>query len=150
MRTLTGNMFIVPNRLFKFKELKNPNENGFDDELYTRQYRNFPKITFQDNDLMVEFWATSQECQNWHCHDWDDLGEEQLMGRLPQHLPLRVLQNIKEGDELVLHFQANNAQVPYEYELKLRATQLGYRYERFGPFQETLEGLVRRATERAA
>jgi len=150
VRTLTGNFFLVPNRLFKFEELKNPNENGFDDELYTRRYRNFPGIEFQDNDLMVEFWAIGPECQNWHCHDWSELGEKELMGRLPQHIPLRVLQNLKEGDEIVLHFRANNAKEPYEYELKLRATQLEYRYARFGTFEETLAMLARRAEERAA
>jgi len=150
MRTLTGNMFLVPNRLFKFKELKNDDGNGNDDGLFTRRYNNLTGMSYQDDDLMVEFWATNEQCQNWHCHDWSELGEEEIMGRLPNHLPLRVLQNLKEGDEITLHFRANNAKVPYEYELRLTARQIGFRYERFGAFEETLAGLVRRATERAA
>ena len=150
MRTLDGNFFIVPNRLFRYAELRNEDENGNDDGLFTRKYGNITGLDYQDDDLMVEFWATSPQCENWHCHEWNELGKEEVMGRLPNHLPARLLAGVKEGDEIVLHFRANNAETPYSYELRLTAHQLGYRYERFGSFEETLAGLLRRATERAA
>lgn len=61
-----------------------------------------------------------------------------------EDLPLQLVQNLKEGDVLDLHI--NDVKVAnkiVDFTLHVKAQQLGYRYQSFGTFEETLQQVIR-------
>ena len=85
-----------------------------------------PLPSMSDDQVVVQVWACSPNCDNWGSHRWE--GE-----RLPwtSYLPLESLKGLKEGDTLRV---LNPAGEPADLEV----SQLGFRYRRFGTFEETL------------
>lgn len=61
-----------------------------------------------------------------------------------EDLPLQLVQNLKEGDVLDLHINdVNVGDKIVDLTIHVKAQQLGYRYQRFGTFEETLQQVIR-------
>ena len=122
---ITEDMFIIPNMpediLFQIKEsLPEMADN------YIKRIENLIGNPVDIKESMVQIWVTSPDSDNW-----TDNGHPELKERFTKYLPASVLKDVKEGD--VLHFNLENKQV------ELKANQLGYRYARFGKFEEVYE-----------
>lgn len=122
MSTIHGNIFIVPNRASRLEDwLAQSTRESFKISL--------SNIGLKPEGKLVQVWYTSQDCDNWTSHKWSENPE--FFGGLPRHLPEHLLEGVKEGDEIVLHFG--------EKELRLTAAQKAHRYARFGTFEETFK-----------
>ena len=97
-----------------------------------------------DNDAMVQIWITDDDHDNLTAHMGDDVRKE-LYGKtydeykynkcIPGYCPARLLENKKEGDHVTFTFPTG---VTVECEL----CQLGYRYRRWGRFEEAFNHVV--------
>ena len=124
MSTIYGNIFIVPNRAGNLEDwLAQSTRESFKISL--------ENIGLKPEGKLVQVWYTSQDCDNWTSHHWDSNPEFFGAHGLPTRLPEQVLEGVKEGDEIVLHFGGK--------ELRLTAAQKSHRYARFGTFEETFK-----------
>ena len=119
---IIGDMFIVPNMpediLFQINESL-PSMAAD----YIKRIENLTGKKVDIKESMVQIWVTSPDSDNWTDH-----GHPELKERFTKYLPASVLKDVKEGD--VLHFNLENKQI------ELKANQLGYRYARFGKFED--------------
>ena len=97
-----------------------------------------------DNDAMVQIWITDEAHDNLTAHMGDDVRKE-LYGKtydeykynkcVPGYCPARLLGGKKEGDTVTFTFPTG---VTVECEL----CQLGYRYRRWGRFEDAFNHVV--------
>ena len=95
----------------------------------------FPEQSFQDAFKALE------ELRNSHNNLSKDEYEEKLEEvkkllpkfRFPPYLPLKVLENLNEGESIRLTINGKT--------IELVAKQLDYRYRRFGSFQEVIQDI---------
>jgi hypothetical protein len=124
MSTIRGNIFIVPNRACQL-------EDWFAQSTRDSFRKSLSNLGLKPEGKLVQVWYTSQDCENWTSHRWPENPEFFGAHGLPERLPESLLEGVKEGDEISLHFG--------EKTLRLTATQKSYRYARFGTFEETFE-----------
>ena len=91
-------------------------------------------VKLDDSDLLVETWTLNPELgtegtNNFECHGVNRTGE-----RFPWCAPVKMFSGKKEGD--VVSFSGTLG----EFQVTLK--QQGYRYQRFGNFEEVLNLLV--------
>lgn len=105
---------------------------------------NGEKVDFKTNDPIVQIWWTGSGSENWGAHGLP----EELCGSAPDatydeclerdfmidNLPYRLIKDLKEGDTLSVEINGHVVEVV--------ANQLGYRYKRFGTFEEVLSKLI--------
>lgn len=82
---IEGDLFIVPNNLMYAKSRW--------DMKYLEHQLN---TKFQADDVLVQVWATSAECEDW------ENGHPAIQGNFPTHLLYRMLKEKMEGDTLNL------------------------------------------------
>jgi hypothetical protein len=127
-QVISGNVFIIPNMLFKPSS-----ESEFHVEQFNRSTK--PRIekvvgrSVSEDEVYVQVWAydPNDNNSNWADHSWP--GKE--ITRFPQYLPLKELEGLKEGETIVLNSE--------NFEISLTANQLGTRYRSFGRFEEVLK-----------
>ena len=125
---IKGNIFIIPNMLFKPSS-----ESEFHVEQFNRSIK--PKIEavvgreVSTDEVYVQVWAfdPSDNNSNWADHSWP--GEE--ITRFPHYLPYKELEGLKEGETIKLESE--------NFVISLTADQLGTRYRKFGRFEEVLK-----------
>ena len=121
--TIQGSVFIVPSPYRTFGQL--PRSTQVD------VLRSLENVGLTPNGKLVRVWYSSAECDNWRSHRWKENPEFFGCWGLPDMLPESVLAGVDENDEIVLTFG--------DKELRLTAAQKGYRYRRFGTFEEVFE-----------
>ncbi len=127
-QVISGNVFIIPNMLFKPSS-----ESEFHVEQFNRSTK--PRIekvvgrSVSEDEVYVQVWAydPNDNNSNWADHSWP--GKE--ITRFPHYLPLKELEGLKEGETIVLNSE--------NFEISLTANQLGTRYRSFGRFEEVLK-----------
>jgi hypothetical protein len=127
---LTGCMFIIPNHLTRIVEATTTTQKDWERRL---KWANIE--AHHEEDLLVQVWWTSEECDNWRSHNWKSYPE--LFGNIPDHLPVTLFAGKKEGDKIAFRL----GEIQAEVELR----QLGFRYEWAGPFEKVLERLLEKA-----
>ena len=127
-------IFIVPNRLKPVREMKIVE--FYRDRL--KKIEAFYGLTLDDNELMVEFWATdrSDRSGNSNLNDHGYVTKGGNLYRFPTYIPLSLIRDKQEGDIL----RIDGAQGAFT----LQCLQKPYRYSRFGKFEEVLSGLLSR------
>lgn len=127
-QVISGNIFIIPNMLFKPSS-----ESEFHVDQFNRSMK--PRIEkivgreVSENEVYVQVWAfdPNDNDSNWSDHSWP--GEE--ITRFPHYLPYKELEGLKEGEKITLESES--------FKVSLTADQLGTRYRRFGRFEEVLK-----------
>ena len=132
-KIVKGDIFIIPNGKVNI-------ENFFRPEVKKQQFTKATGYKINDDDEMVQVWVTSEGIDNWQCHrGW--LEECQLKEEggfhdlFPGYFPVRVLENLTEGDVLECIPQGGDVKI------ELTCRQKDYRYSRFGTFEECLRNL---------
>ncbi len=129
MKTIIGNLFIVPNRASSI-------DNWMAKSTRTSMRRSLANVGLQPSDEpLVQVWYISDDCENWGSAKWDENPEFFGSWGIPTYLPASVLKGVKEGDEITLHWTGDGDR----RELRLTAAQNDFRYKRFGSFEEVLE-----------
>ena len=128
-------MFIIPNSLRREKiELEDSKVASYFWDQYERKAaRYFGEEAARRNKserILAQVWICSKESDNWADHGCPIDGEHFV-----QNLPVEIIRGMKEGDTIELDLPEHNAI------LRLTAKQQGYRYERFGKFEDVLKRL---------
>ena len=104
----------------------------------------------KDEDIMLQVWITSEQCENWNDHQggfqkvlgllttikWEDSREGLLLGYFPTYYPATIFAGKKEGDEVTLNCPE------YGVQIVLTCRQKNYRYSMFGRFEEVFRKVV--------
>ena len=139
MKTAEIIAFIIPNASVKFEE-------GMSQSIVARAKR-LMDVDIKVGDQLVELWFAPKEKteagDNLASHYWcfqsllgieepEDKGAGRMLGYFPQYLPKSLFMGVKEGDKRTFDCP--------EYEAKIEVTfqQQGYRYQRFGNFEDVL------------
>ena len=148
-KTVIGDFFIIPNdKVDQFQPFNKPFFDQFEG--------------VNEQGPFVQIWAANDECDNFQAN-WKDYlpligidtpdsegsvkdakGQTHHFGKFtfPLYLPLYMLEGIKDGDQLTLTWKNQNGVSKYdEVEFILTASQLKYRYNHLGNFEETLKRL---------
>lgn len=126
----TGEVFIIPNRAFKVKELLF----GKDRAEQIAKANNLP---YNEEDIFCEIWIVGTgDCatDNLGCHG-TIIGDDYL-NPIWSSVPVELLKNVKEGDTVKISLPTQSGDV---LECTLRANQGGYRYSHRAPFERCLE-----------
>lgn len=139
------NCFIIPNRATKFKDIVLGSEKI---RLLTTCTVIGVPCSNDPDEIWVQVWISgnNKENDNYTDHTYPEEEREALqipkwakkpddVVFAPHHLPLSVLKHVKEGTTL---------EFTGWYGTKVRMTfkQKGYRYERFGNFEDVLQHVV--------
>ena len=97
-KIVKGDIFIIPNGKVNIEKFFRP----------AAEKQQFSKATgykINDDDEMVQVWVTSEGIDNWQCHrGWLEecqlKEEEGFRDLFPGYFPVRVLENLTEGDIL--------------------------------------------------
>ena len=146
-KIVKGEAFIIPNPTDKLSSFCEP-------EWLAEKCERLLGVKAEPEDEMIQVWVVSEKCDNWSCtfggfqkeinskfptlvESWKKSKEEQketrLLGYFPGYIPKRLFCGKKEGD--VVTFTCPE----YNVEIILTCNQLGYRYNRFGRFEEVFE-----------
>ena len=141
-KIVKGDIFIIPNAAEKIKSFDPVSSNWVREKLKKQL-----GIEIQPEEKLIQVWIKSPESDNWGdayggfqktanvpFDEEDESRENKLMGYFTPFLPLRYLQNKKEGDTIELTSPAYGG-----VKIELTCKQIGNRYERFGRFEEALE-----------
>jgi hypothetical protein len=93
-KIITGNLMIVPRNDQKGLDISKE-----------KMRKNARKEEAADDAVWLEVWAYSKESQNWYRNGNKELDDNKENHRFPKHLPIALLQKIKEKDVLVFHWQ---------------------------------------------
>ena len=140
MKKLEGDVFIIPNSLLGPKSVLT--QTSKDILCKTNEF-----FGFDPESPLVQIWATGMDVDNWGSHrSPKEIGEEaekeirnisgKRAGYFLDYLPAALFEGKKEGDTVT--FQIKDTSV------SLTLRQKGYRYRRFGSFEETLSLLETR------
>lgn len=132
MTVVNGFMFIIPNLSFT---LGDDIAESTKDSI-RRSLTNIG-IEVADDEELVQLWYHNEACDNWCCHQWKEFPQFFGANGLPEHLPLRMLEGITEGDILKMPFVGGIS-------IQVRAAQLEGRYARFGRFEDVLLKVLRK------
>ena len=142
-----GDIFIIPNEAIMF------NAFGHSKEWLGLKLEKHLGITPGEYEKLVHMWITSEKASNWdhpgglqeeigiEYNMLDESKNNRLMGYFPSRLPESILQGKKEGDIIRLHHKE------YDIDIELTCKQQGYRYQRFGTFEQVLEYVLEVAFE---
>ena len=143
--TIKSDIFIVPNSSFKVTE---KTFEWVRADLYEIYSANKLDGEFKDQSW-VQIWIATRENEdsNWTDHTID--GYEELSGWRPiaQYLPKSIFNGHKEGDVISIILpicksmelaENSYADMRARVKVELCLKQQGYRYERFGKFEEVL------------
>lgn len=145
-------IFVIPNSAGKVSDF-------FDPEQVIRNATEVCEangITFDpENDYLIETWYHSKQlgCDNIPDHNIyfeDEEGNKWILGsNCGRYLPAKLFEGHKEGDTITIklpmwltkNYSENSEDVIAEINLTLQ--QQGYRYQRFGDFEEVVEYVIR-------
>lgn len=139
--------FIIPNPLTKV--------NTMFDNSYKQRIAEFEKEVcemnhigpFSEDDLLVELWFCSEELNSENLVDHGFNVEDadgtrlHLQPIMMKRLPVKLFDGHKEGDRFSVKIPQKTESGEIIMEIALTLDQLGYRYRRFGTFEECLESL---------
>lgn len=147
-KTVKGEVFIIPNPTDTLKNFCSP-------EWIAEKCKRMLGVEAKPEDELLQIWICSEKCDNWSCtfggfqselgskfptlvESWKKSKEEQketrLLGYFPEYVPKSLFEGKKEGD--VVTFTCPEYD---NVEIALTLNQLGYRYKRFGRFEEVFE-----------
>lgn len=135
----TGDVFIVPNSLGTLREYSPSTRERIKRDLSRLNINGFRGADVEDDEPLVEIWATSSECDNWTRHNW--LGHPFYGGSVNKYQglcefwPARALMGVEEGAKFVASMVAHDGR---EWRMVLTPNQEGYRYRGRGNFQQLL------------
>lgn len=133
--------FIVPNACGTAKD--------FFMESQKKMAREFFELNgkeFTEDMKLIQVWLHNKKCDNMVDHYFKVPGTE-LSGQCFGYIPVSFLKDIKEGDvkELVIPGHTYDKDGNYScagFKMKIKFQQHGYRYQRFGNFEEVVASLV--------
>ena len=146
MKTVKGDIFIIPNETFKLDSLRPDSVRN----TIIRRTQRLIGLKLSGSEIMAEVWITSPECDNWsstyggfqkhlgiELKDWNERDEDSyLVGYFPKLFPSQILEDKKEGDTIILRCPE------YGVNIELTCRQKNYRYARFGNFEDVLKLVV--------
>lgn len=92
----------------------------------------------KDEQEFIQLWYHSDDSENWQDHGIpEDLVPKEKKGEkfyMPSYLPLEMVKDMKEGDKIILNVLGTD--------VEFTAQQLGYRYCRFGKFENVMSELI--------
>jgi hypothetical protein len=129
---ISGNVFIIPNMLFKPSSESDFHADQFNKSAMKHEIEQVIGRKITADEVLVEVWAFTpgENNSNWSCHTWP--GKE--ICRFPRYLPLKDLENLKEGETITLESE--------NFKISLTADQLGTRYRDFGKFEDVLKDRI--------
>lgn len=118
-----GFIFIVPNQAINGKR----ESAEFMQRWITLNGKSFSPlgIELSEDETYIQVWVGNEENDNWTCD-----GENHF----PSYLPLSILKDVKEGETINLKWNGED--------VRLRASQLEYRYRKFGKFEDVLKSII--------
>ena len=128
-------IFIIPNGPRSVRESK-----MLDYQIgQLRAIEAFYSIKLDDDDWLVQFWATdrSDRSGNGNLNDHGYVDENGDLHRFPIYIPLSLIKDKQEGD--ILRINGDQGR------FTLQCLQRPYRYRRFGRFEEVMSDLLSRA-----
>ena len=151
VRIVEGAMFIIPNHP------ATQNEIGWYNPSQWEQWKDNIKPSLNNlgldiEETMIGIWTTNEAVDNFHCHfdtfsdkyldvksarenlEKVDFWEYRKNNVFPEYFPVSLLKDLEEGDTLVL---TTNGGIQF----RLKISQIGYRYERFGRFEQVLKSI---------
>ena len=136
-----ADVFVVPNRAWNVPA--NEEIDSWNQHILDRNNRKFQNMNLRYNgeivechsgDTLVEIWVAGMGCENWQDHGVpEELGVGVMM--FPNYIPLRILENAKEGDEIEFTINDND-------KLILRCAQTEYRYRNWGKFETAVACVI--------
>ena len=151
-KTVELSCFIVPNAIRKIGYVSVSNYKGThfsDTDIDELERLNHFNITPIRGEKYVQVWIhrpAEGNDSNWTDHGIPEEFKgifkypEDIRAYAPRVLPLNLLKEKKEGDEMVV------AETD-EYIVTMKFQQLNYRYQRFGTFETVIEFLITRFSE---
>lgn len=122
--------FIIPNSLVT------GTEGDYWFESYKKRLSRILGINeVKDGQRFIQLWFHSADCDNWQDGGIPkDLTPETEIEYMPTYLPVEMVENMKEGDKMTLKV--------FGKEVEFTARQFGFRYQRFGKFEDVISELV--------
>ncbi len=140
-QVVEGHVFIVPNQVTKLEDFAEP-------EWLMEKLRRLTGLKVNYEDEVIQVWVVSERCDNWSdtfagfqaCCGMEEFDsktrDQRLMGYFPKYFPVKLFDKKMEGDEISLYCKE------YDITIKLICDQLGYRYNRFGRFEDVYARLT--------
>ena len=122
--SLKANIFVIPNSLSTLDRFP-----GFSQEKIMAKCDGV-----LPDDLLVQLWYTGEGVDNWCSHDYGKGGKGWVVS---EFVPARWIKDLKEGETVTWSLPRG--------EVTVTANQLGYRYKRFGRFEDVVQGLINRS-----
>ena len=154
--TMAADMFVIPNRAATIEDFFQPEE--------MKKFAQAIKPDYSEDEKMVQVWLVEagaledeNKCDNLCRHNFivkDENGNEWYSHLKEEFIPQGLLEGKKEGDTISVSYPAigtiskcmsKTGEKEYKYfnvlmEITLR--QQGYRYARFGNFEEVLNKVL--------
>lgn len=129
MRTVTGDVFIVPHKAMVYGHW-----------VSAIWFEDIVKLfKCKPGTVMIEVMTTSAEHENWIWRNGPFTAD---------YLPFDLLDGKKEGDQIRVFVPANSRynKSPESLKVVFTARQSGYRYRRYGKFEEVLKLVTSKRT----
>jgi hypothetical protein len=150
-KTVTGNLFIVPNSLCSLSDIMPSGRDRIREDLKRLNINGFRGSEVTMDEPLVQVWATSPECDNWMDHVWAGHpfyeGAPNNFQGLTRYWPVRGLMGVEEGTKFVATMLSHKGE---EWKMVLTPCQEGYRYRGRGKFEELLRVLLTHFKSRQA
>ena len=141
---IKADVFIVPNGSFKVTEKTFEWVRSDLFRIFNSNFAHIGDEKFLDQ-TWIEVWFVTRgnDESNWTDHDIDGYSELRGWKPLTQYLPKSLFENHKEGEVITINLPIwRRTPAGDEYscvKVELCLKQQGYRYERFGKFEEVLK-----------
>lgn len=147
--TIKADVFVVPNESYKVSEKTFEHSRFALYQVYSANSSKLGGSEFKDQTWVQIWFATrgDNDQSNWTDHGID--GYKELVGWSPvcQYLPKALFEGHKEGDIITINLpitksvelgEGSYADMYATIKVELCLKQQGYRYQRFGKFEEVL------------
>lgn len=145
---VNGQIFIIPNSSICWGD-EVRSEPGMWSDLYDTYLANYDvckEMPFKDT-RFFEMWFNTKgnDDSNWVCHGIDGYDELEGFRVRSAYLPETLFKGKKEGDTITIWIVAEDwdrtdkSLLTKRIKVSLTLKQRGYRYDRFGNFEEVLE-----------
>lgn len=147
----TAELFIVPNALYSISDTSDYDTFAEKKLKLMNSISEASGLEAEDDPLMMQVWIVSEDLHTENLVDhygyyFDSNGVKQPIGNLPAQLPSQLFAGKKEGDIVTIVYPKGSTWYNEAFDIRLEVTckQLGYRYERFGSFEQVLKQLLAR------
>ena len=133
--------FIVPNACGTSKDFFMDSQKKMAQDFFELNGKEF-----DEKEKLIQVWIHNERCDNMIDHYFQVPGTN-LSGQCFGYIPESFLKDIKEGDvkELIIPghtYDESGKHAAARFKMKIKFQQKGYRYERFGNFEDVVASLA--------